>query len=149
MSDLHVYSIGIIDSLGDIWIFFLVRFQFLFIDLQTGLEKNIFGNHLVTLPPEDFRDPPPAFSSDPLKRLSTTDDILKNSSYLPDSIRDPSQPSSSTTNKEKYSNDAYQSLVGGVTSSVLSESDIVEIEGPNSVKTVSSEVTSESVNVDI
>lgn len=104
--------------------------------MQTGLEKNIFGNHIVTLPPQEFHDPPNAFSSDPLVRLSITDDIGKNRSNSSDSIRDPSQPSSSTT----------KSLVG-VASSVLSESDIVEIEGPDSGKTVSSDVTSESVDV--
>ncbi|RAL38898.1 unnamed protein product [Cuscuta campestris] len=38
--------------------------------MQTGLEKSLFGNHPVSLPPTDSRSPPPAFSSDPLKHFS-------------------------------------------------------------------------------
>lgn len=34
--------------------------------LQTGMEKNIFGNHPVSLSVTESRSPPPAFSSDPL-----------------------------------------------------------------------------------
>jgi hypothetical protein len=41
--------------------------------LQTGLEKNVFGNHFVTISKANARTPP-AFASDPLKRLSTSDD---------------------------------------------------------------------------
>ncbi|KMT03823.1 hypothetical protein BVRB_8g189670 [Beta vulgaris subsp. vulgaris] len=37
--------------------------------LQTGLEKNVFGSHHVSVTTPD-RGPPPAFSSDPLKRVS-------------------------------------------------------------------------------
>lgn len=37
--------------------------------MQTGLEKNVFGNHPVSMTTPD-RGPPPAFSSDPLKRVS-------------------------------------------------------------------------------
>ncbi|CAH9091154.1 unnamed protein product [Cuscuta epithymum] len=38
--------------------------------VQTGLEKNLFGNHPVSLHPTDSRNPPPAFASDPLKHFS-------------------------------------------------------------------------------
>jgi hypothetical protein len=34
--------------------------------VQTGMEKNIFGNHPVSLSVTESRSPPPAFSSDPL-----------------------------------------------------------------------------------
>lgn len=34
--------------------------------MQTGLEKNLFGNHPVSLPSTESRSPPPAFASDPL-----------------------------------------------------------------------------------
>ncbi|XP_071930958.1 uncharacterized protein [Coffea arabica] len=34
--------------------------------MQTGLEKNLFGNHPVSLPATESRSPPPAFASDPL-----------------------------------------------------------------------------------
>lgn len=34
--------------------------------LQTGMEKNIYGNHPVSLSVTESRSPPPAFSSDPL-----------------------------------------------------------------------------------
>nr|GME07621.1 zinc finger protein-like 1 homolog [Ipomoea batatas] len=38
--------------------------------MQTGMEKNLFGNHPVLLPPTDSQSPPPAFASDPLKHVS-------------------------------------------------------------------------------
>lgn len=34
--------------------------------LQTGLEKNLFGNHPVSLTVMEPRSPPPAFASDPI-----------------------------------------------------------------------------------
>lgn len=37
--------------------------------MQTGLEKNVFGSHPVSMTTPDH-GPPPAFSSDPLKRVS-------------------------------------------------------------------------------
>ncbi|CAN4112106.1 unnamed protein product [Withania somnifera] len=38
--------------------------------MQTGMEKNLFGNHPVTFPGAEPRGPPPAFASDPLKHVS-------------------------------------------------------------------------------
>lgn len=38
--------------------------------LQTGYEKNLFGNHPVPFSDADSRDPPPAFASDPLIHVS-------------------------------------------------------------------------------
>lgn len=34
--------------------------------MQTGMEKNLFGSHPVSLAATEFRGPPPAFASDPL-----------------------------------------------------------------------------------
>ncbi|KAF7113431.1 hypothetical protein RHSIM_RhsimUnG0124800 [Rhododendron simsii] len=39
---------------------------------STGLEKNLFGNHPVSLLATESRTPPPAFSSDPLIHVSAT-----------------------------------------------------------------------------
>lgn len=40
--------------------------------LQTGIEKNLFGNHPIPLPVPDSRAPPPAFASDPLIHVSSS-----------------------------------------------------------------------------
>lgn len=37
-----------------------------YVFVQTGLEKNLFGNLPVSLPATESRSPPPAFASDPL-----------------------------------------------------------------------------------
>ncbi|KAK1316939.1 hypothetical protein QJS10_CPA05g01303 [Acorus calamus] len=42
---------------------------------QSGLKKNLFGNHLVSLTVAESRVVPPAFSSDPLIHVSATEDI--------------------------------------------------------------------------
>jgi len=56
--------------------------------LQSGLEKNIFGNHLVSLPTAESRaPPPPAFASDPLAHIPAIEDREKSG------IRDPTLPS--------------------------------------------------------
>ncbi|KAK1402461.1 zinc finger protein-like 1-like [Heracleum sosnowskyi] len=39
--------------------------------MQTGIEKNLFGNHQIPLPVSDSRAPPPAFSSDPLIHVTS------------------------------------------------------------------------------
>ncbi|KAF2294459.1 hypothetical protein GH714_011601 [Hevea brasiliensis] len=68
--------------------------------MQTGLEKNLFGNHPVSLPA-----PPPAFASDPLVTISssssvTKDEIKIDEDYLsatgtgPPTISIPDSPSS-------------------------------------------------------
>lgn len=41
--------------------------------MQTGLEKNLFGNHPVSLPVAESRSPPPAFASDPLISLTSAE----------------------------------------------------------------------------
>ncbi|XP_010547950.1 PREDICTED: zinc finger protein-like 1 [Tarenaya hassleriana] len=52
--------------------------------LQTGVEKNLFGNHPASLLTES-RSPPPAFASDPLVNISSTSEYnASSSSHLQD-----------------------------------------------------------------
>lgn len=69
------------------------------------MEKNIFGNHPVSLSVTESRGPPPAFASDPL--------IDRENHGNSDSV------------------DGYSPATGSEPSK-LSVSDIVEIDGPNS-----------------
>ncbi|XP_052194163.1 uncharacterized protein LOC127802411 [Diospyros lotus] len=73
--------------------------------MQTGLEKNLFGSHPVSLPTE-FRTPPPAFASDPLMDVSATGN------------------SSAIVGKDT---EGFSAATGTGTN------DIVEIEGPSSM----------------
>jgi hypothetical protein len=71
--------------------------------------KNVFGNHVITMPKPDVRGPPPAFASGPLvEREASSANSLDNSFH----------PSSSLV-KEMY----------GIISS--DEPEIVEVDGPN------------------
>ncbi|KAJ6804760.1 zinc finger protein-like 1-like protein [Iris pallida] len=85
--------------------------------IQSGLEKNIFGNHLVSLPTVDSRAPPPAFASDPLMHISAVEDREETTTNSVDSVRRPSFPSSSA----------------GEGPSKVSEISIVEVDGPSSL----------------
>ncbi|XP_047967678.1 zinc finger protein-like 1 homolog [Salvia hispanica] len=51
--------------------------------MQTGLEKNVFGNHPVPLQGPESRSPPPAFASEPLVHTSGTVDKTAASSARP------------------------------------------------------------------
>lgn len=93
--------------------------------LQTGLEKNVFGNHYVTIAKADTWTPP-AFASDPLKNLSSPDDRESNGANS--SSKDAALPS--TLHSGMYSS---ASVVSGIPIHV--ESEIVEIEGPSPVIT--------------
>lgn len=94
---------------------------------QTGLEKNVFGNHFVTMPKADARTPP-AFASDPLKRLSysgeSTDANMLNSS------KDATLSSAVLSQGDTYPAGMYSS---GTLSHV--EPEIVEIDGPSTIAT--------------
>lgn len=95
--------------------------------VQTGLEKNVFGNHFVTMPKADARTPP-AFASDPLKRLSysgeSTDANTLNSS------KDATLSSAVLSQGDTYPAGMYSS---GTLSHV--EPEIVEIDGPSTIAT--------------
>lgn len=93
--------------------------------LQTGLEKNVFGNHYVTIAKADTWTPP-AFASDPLKNLSTPAD--RESDGANSSSKDAALPS--TLHSGMYST---ASVVSGVP--IHGESEIIEIEGPSPVIT--------------
>lgn len=80
--------------------------------MQTGLEKNLFGNHPVSLPVPESRTPPPAFASDPLVGASSAEGGEINGS------------STSAGGKNGIN------MTQGAGSSKLSVSDITEIEGP-------------------
>lgn len=89
--------------------------------LQTGLEKNVFGNHFVTIPKVDTRTP--AFASDPLKRLSGSRDRESNGANI-GSARDASLPST-------LHSGVYSSAGVGSGTHIHVEPEIVEIEGPS------------------
>ncbi|XP_039116933.1 uncharacterized protein LOC120252828 [Dioscorea cayenensis subsp. rotundata] len=97
--------------------------------ILSGLEKNIFGSHLVPLPDVENRPPPPPFASDPL--VSVADDRSKNNSNPYSSVSNTSL-SSSFPRDEKFPNDMYISTAG--TSALkIPEQDIIEIDGSGSV----------------
>ncbi|KAK9286822.1 hypothetical protein L1049_015227 [Liquidambar formosana] len=88
--------------------------------MQTGLEKNLFGNHPVSLPATESRGPPPAFASDPLMHISGTGGRENNIS------------SSSSVIQDDTNGTGGYSAGTGTGSLKLSVSDIVEIDGPSS-----------------
>jgi hypothetical protein len=95
--------------------------------VQTGLEKNVFGNHFVTISKADTRTPP-AFASDPLKRLSSSGDRESNGANIISSAQDVSLPS--TLHSGMYSSASVESGTP-----IHVEPEIVEIEGPSPVIT--------------
>lgn len=80
--------------------------------ILTGMEKNLFGNHPVSLSASDSRAPPPAFASEPLVDVSAPEFREKNSSLSIETV--------GINLKEGYS------------AGISSVSDIVEIDGPSS-----------------
>ncbi|XP_043711501.1 zinc finger protein-like 1 homolog isoform X2 [Telopea speciosissima] len=76
--------------------------------MQTGLEKNLFGNHPFSMPAAESRVPPPAFASDPL--VSATGGKEKNNPNSLDPSSDLSLPSSGMTgiSMPKNSNDIVE-----------------------------------------
>ncbi|GLT98139.1 hypothetical protein SLE2022_156570 [Rubroshorea leprosula] len=87
--------------------------------LQTGMEKNLFGNHPVSLPSTESHSPPPAFSSDPLINVSSNGGIEYSTSSLPSLAKD----GTSAT-------DLYSASVGVPSKPTVSE--IMEIDSPSS-----------------
>lgn len=84
--------------------------------MQTGLEKNLFGSHPVSLPAAEPRGPPPAFASDPLMHISASGGREYGANSSP----------SVTKDAEGYS------AATGIGPPKPSSIDIVEIDGPSS-----------------
>ncbi|XVF67444.1 hypothetical protein PTKIN_Ptkin10aG0122300 [Pterospermum kingtungense] len=80
--------------------------------MQTGMEKNLFGNHPVSLPTIEPRGPPPAFASDPLINATSTGGSEYDGNPSPSVVKD------------------GHTAVGGP--SKLTVTEIMEIDGPNS-----------------
>lgn len=95
--------------------------------IQTGLEKNVFGNHFVTMPKADARTPP-AFASDPLKHLPGSGESIGANTI--NSLKDATVPSVLLSKEEKYPAGMYSS---GTSSHV--EREIVEMDGPAPITT--------------
>ncbi|XP_057964760.1 uncharacterized protein LOC131155557 [Malania oleifera] len=87
--------------------------------MQTGLEKNLFGNHPVSLPATESHGPPPAFASDPLVH--------------PAGGREYGASSSSLVAKDETNLIEGYSGASGVGPSGHPSIDIVEMDGPSSV----------------
>ncbi|XP_051190811.1 uncharacterized protein [Lolium perenne] len=94
---------------------------------KTGLEKNVFGNHFVTASKADVGTPP-AFASDPLKRLSGSSE--SNGANTVNSSKDATLSSVVLSNEDKRPAGMYSS---GTPSHV--EPEIVEIDGPSLITT--------------
>lgn len=86
--------------------------------MQTGLEKNLFGNHPVLLPTTESRGPPPAFASDPLITVSNGGGE-NNASSSPSAAKD-----------EIIMTEGHSAV--GARPSKLLVTDIVEVEGSSS-----------------
>lgn len=83
--------------------------------MQTGLEKNLFGNHPVSLLATESRTPPPAFSSDPLIHVSaaggSTSLLGKDAGAVSSDIVEIDSPSS---NHPNFTKNASPSGVRGI-----------------------------------
>ncbi|CAD5173668.1 unnamed protein product [Musa acuminata subsp. malaccensis] len=100
--------------------------------IQSGLEKNVFGNHLVSLPAVENRVPPPAFASDPLVHVSAVEDTEKGGATSVDPVEDSRPTLSLPVTDDKYSDEVYNSTIG-VGSSKPIEPEIVEVDGPDAL----------------
>ncbi|GMI88296.1 hypothetical protein like AT2G14835 [Hibiscus trionum] len=81
--------------------------------MQTGMGKNLFGNHPVSLPAAELRRPPPAFASDPLINVTSTGGKEFDGNSSSPVVKD----------------EGYSAIAGP---SKLTVSEIVEIDGPSS-----------------
>nr|CAB3494895.1 unnamed protein product [Digitaria exilis] len=90
--------------------------------VQTGLEKNVFGNHFVTIHKADTRTPP-AFASDPLKHLSGSGDRESNGANI--------GPARDASLRSTLHSGMYSSAGVGSGTPIHVEPEIVEIEGPS------------------
>ncbi|XVE49317.1 hypothetical protein DITRI_Ditri01bG0073200 [Diplodiscus trichospermus] len=81
--------------------------------MQTGMEKNLFGNLPCSLPTTEPCSPPPAFASDPLINVTSTGGREYDGNSMP-----------------SVAKDEGDSTVGGA--SKLAVTEIMEIDGPSS-----------------
>ncbi|KAL6842378.1 hypothetical protein ACP4OV_027805 [Aristida adscensionis] len=91
---------------------------------KTGLEKNVFGNHFVTIPKADPRTP--AFASDPLKNLTSSGDRASNGASTINSAKDAAMLSALPSG-------VYSSASVPSGTAIHAEPEIVEIDGPGPV----------------
>ncbi|GKV19830.1 hypothetical protein SLEP1_g30042 [Rubroshorea leprosula] len=87
--------------------------------LKTGMEKNLFGNHPVSLPSKESCGPPHAFTSDPLINVSSNGGLEYSSN---------SQPSVAKDGKNVTEVDSASVVVP----SKLTVSEIIEVDSPSS-----------------
>jgi hypothetical protein len=86
--------------------------------MQTGMEKNLFGNHPVSLAATESRGPPSAFATDPLVTISSNGGRENNASMVPLVVQD-----------EINVTEGY-TAAAGAGSSKLAVTDILEINSP-------------------
>nr|DAD41484.1 TPA_asm: hypothetical protein HUJ06_015807 [Nelumbo nucifera] len=97
--------------------------------MQTGMEKNLFGNHPVSLTATKSHVPL-AIASDPLRRIAVSGGTENSNANASDSIKDPTLTSAAV--EERNLVEGYSPMTG-IGSSKLSATDIVEIDGPSLV----------------
>ncbi|WOL16953.1 zinc finger protein-like [Canna indica] len=95
--------------------------------VQSGMEKNVFGNHLVSLPAVDNCVAPPA--SDLLMRVSAVENPEKGGAASVIAVKDSRPHLSLPVADVNYSDEVSNSTIGS--SSKPIESEIVEVDGPN------------------
>ncbi|KAL5229834.1 hypothetical protein ABZP36_028610 [Zizania latifolia] len=100
---------------------------------QTGLEKNVYGNHFVSMTKADTHAPP-AFASDPLKHVSSSGDRESNGANIINSAIDATLPST-LLSEDKYPAGMYTSASVGSRTASHVEPEIVEIDGPSLITT--------------
>ncbi|XP_042377040.1 zinc finger protein-like 1 [Zingiber officinale] len=100
--------------------------------IQSDLEKNVFGNHVVSSTASEHRVPP-AFTSDPLVRISVAEEKDKGRTASVNSDKDSRPTISLPVTDDKYFDELYNTSVGAGSSKVT-ESEIIEVDGPNALE---------------
>ncbi|KAG6514714.1 hypothetical protein ZIOFF_025084 [Zingiber officinale] len=98
----------------------------------SDLEKNVFGNHVVSSTASEHRVPP-AFTSDPLVRISVAEEKDKGRTASVNSDKDSRPTISLPVTDDKYFDELYNTSVGAGSSKVT-ESEIIEVDGPNALE---------------
>lgn len=100
--------------------------------MQSDLGKNVFGNHVVSSPASEHRVPP-AFTSDPLVRKSVAEEKDKGRTASVNSDKDSRPTISLPATDDNHFDEVYTSSVGAGSSKVT-ESEIIEVDGPNALE---------------